>query len=320
MEFSNDFKATISETLLPLSDRARTCHNWTSFDPEKRGKQLIDGYTSLLLESVEEMLEKGVSEGMCLWYAGKYKALFSAWISRKANCASSAITGGSGFNVRRAEKANKSEHAANDIFHHWQESMMKKLIRQAQPHKTNDSEILRLRTKVEQMESDQRIMKRLNNLYPKYLKFMKNPEANPLAFADMHGISVSQLNAIRNHVPSYNTKTKVFPSFMLTNNNARIKNTKESILKLEQREAAKNSEVKVLQFDFEGGRVEISYESERINVYHDEKPSSEVISTIKRAGFRWSPSFKSWTRQLTDNALYSARFAFPDLNLPKRAY
>lgn len=316
MTISNDFRATIAATLLPLSERARTCHNWTSFSPEVRGKQLITGYTEILVENVTEMIEKGVSETMCQWYADKFKGLFSAWISRKSNCASSAITGGSGFNVRRAEKANSAEHAAMEIFHKWESYMMKRLIRQAQPHKTNDSEILRLRAKLEQMEETQRIMKKINRAYPKYLKFAKKSDDSQ-SFMDANGLSKSEFKYILTHEPQYNTKTKVFPTFALTNNNARIKNTAESILKLERREAAKTQEVTVLQYDIEGGRVEISYTDERINVYHETKPDSDTISRLKRNGFKWSPSRSSWTRQLTDNALYSARFMWPALGLPK---
>lgn len=49
-------------------------------------------------------------------------------------------------------------------------------------------------------------------------------------------------------------------------------------------------------------RVERDIDSNRINLYFDDKPEEDVRRVLKSNGFRWSPSFSCWTRQLTNEA------------------
>lgn len=49
-------------------------------------------------------------------------------------------------------------------------------------------------------------------------------------------------------------------------------------------------------------KVERDLETNRINLYFDDIPSSEVRSVLKSNGFRWSSKFQCWTRQLTQEA------------------
>lgn len=51
----------------------------------------------------------------------------------------------------------------------------------------------------------------------------------------------------------------------------------------------------------------IYFSNDRLVVEHTSKPSSEVIALIKKHGFRYSPRTKSWVRQFTGNAVYSAK-------------
>lgn len=48
--------------------------------------------------------------------------------------------------------------------------------------------------------------------------------------------------------------------------------------------------------------VERDVENNRINLYFDYKPEENIRTILKRNGFRWSPSYSCWTRQLTDEA------------------
>ena len=53
--------------------------------------------------------------------------------------------------------------------------------------------------------------------------------------------------------------------------------------------------------------VERDLNTNRMNLYFDGIPDAEVRSIIKSNGFRWSPNFKCWTRQLTDQAEMSLK-------------
>jgi hypothetical protein len=45
----------------------------------------------------------------------------------------------------------------------------------------------------------------------------------------------------------------------------------------------------------------------RLQLFFDEKPNQEIITNLKKRGFKWSPRFKAWQRQLTFNALRALR-------------
>ena len=49
-------------------------------------------------------------------------------------------------------------------------------------------------------------------------------------------------------------------------------------------------------------RVERDLATNRMNLYFDGIPSEEARAILKRNGFKWSPYYSCWTRQLTQNA------------------
>jgi len=61
--------------------------------------------------------------------------------------------------------------------------------------------------------------------------------------------------------------------------------------------------------------VERDTSSNRINLYFEGKPEEDVRNVLKRNGFRWSPKFTCWTRQMTSEAESSLRRIKKELNL-----
>jgi hypothetical protein len=53
---------------------------------------------------------------------------------------------------------------------------------------------------------------------------------------------------------------------------------------------------------FDGGRVELNAELNRLQVFFNEKPNETTRAALKANGFRWAPSEGAWQKQLTDNA------------------
>lgn len=52
-------------------------------------------------------------------------------------------------------------------------------------------------------------------------------------------------------------------------------------------------------------------ENNRLQLAFPGKPCDEMISTLKSNGYKWSPRFKTWQRQLTPMAINSLRYVFP---------
>ena len=89
------------------------------------------------------------------------------------------------------------------------------------------------------------------------------------------------------------------PSYLLTNNNANIRRTRQRIEDLK-------SQSEYAGWAFPGGRAEINEGENRLQLFFEEKPSEEQRRELKSNGFKWAPSQGAWQRQLTKNAIYAA--------------
>jgi hypothetical protein len=62
----------------------------------------------------------------------------------------------------------------------------------------------------------------------------------------------------------------------------------------------------------EGWRAIENHAENRLQILFDAKPSPERIAKLKKSGWRWSPRFGAWQRQLTQNARYSVEYVMKD--------
>lgn len=275
---------------LLLADLWELCykaHRGTSFYPEKRATSYVTDYSAQLEEDLAALGEKQGN------YKEKFIAKFSAWMSAKGNCISSMIAGPSNFPVRRAEKANNSEHNRMIEFTSWRERYFKAVNRKKRlsPEEELDNAIKRL----DLLVINQETMKAMNKIVRKFTK-----QDNPNIEAMIEALKKEEFpdKLIREVVvPDYAGRWG-FARYMLTNNNNTIKRTKEKIETMKNRIEVKS---KFEDIVFDGGYVTI--EDDRVKIFHDVKPDRAVIGEIKSNGFRWSPNWGCWCRQHTANAL-----------------
>lgn len=97
-----------------------------------------------------------------------------------------------------------------------------------------------------------------------------------------------------------------FPSYALTNNGATIRSVKKRIAQLETRAAAPAPE----GWTFDGGEVICNVNENRLQIRFDEIPDEQTRSRLKGNGFCWSRYNGVWQRQLTPNAISTARYLF----------
>ena len=278
-----------------LLDKARNAFYWTSFDPDDRGKRCIAEHEEELNSDLSEMpLEEQER------YTSKYIELFSKWLSAHSRCASSAITGGSGFNVRRAEKANNAEHNAYKSFDEWRVNAKKaieKRIEQNKPESQKKSEAWeRLEKQIIESASvihginigiERRYSKALfvSSIYQKVETFAKKGDFETVQLA---------IDCIRN----FNETMSV----VITERHKFFKLAEKAEQKKEIIEDRSQKESQSLLI--KGGKIIFNYEIDRLQIEFDEKPSYSLISELKKHGFKWAPSIGVWQRQLTNNAIY----------------
>lgn len=288
---NNDYKLQIEGLALsPYWDLCYQAHSNISFSPEKRATMYVKEFSQILEEDLKEL---GENTGN---YKEKFINHFTGWMHAKSRCLSSMITGPANFPVRRAQKANNSEHNRYTDFMTWRNKYFKAVNRI--PTKSPEEELYLAERKLEHQLNYQLRLKEINKLIRKSKADNIRDILTYLQESDWE-FTKDELSQISDN---YGRGFKV-PGYVLTNLNARIKSTKDKIVIMTNRINTKKSWEDI---NFEGGYVTI--EDDRVKIFHDEKPSKDIINEIKKNGFRWSPFWKCWCRKHTRNALYSLKF------------
>jgi hypothetical protein len=272
-------------------------HNWTSFSPEKRGEQMIQDYSEQLTEDLVRVREMN---GDAQAYQAKYESLFSAWLSAKSRCASTMITGGSGFNVRRNDKANASERNKYEAFSGWRDWYFKRLAKNIRrEERANSDPLADMREKLESAVKLQALMVECN-------KIIRSKKTDVEKHDLLVQAGLSESAAIEVMKPG-RFGGMGFASFQLTNNNANIKRMQMRVSELEKKASAETKSVERA----DGIEIVENAEADRLQIFFPGKPEPEMIAKLKHNAFKWSPKNGCWQRQLTANALASLRRVLP---------
>jgi hypothetical protein len=200
------------------------------------------------------------------------------------------IAGGSNFPVRKKEKQNAA--LDKNMGEYMQiEGLLDKVRSTGMGGISADDDraVEKLEAKLAGLEAMQEEMKTVNAYYRKH----KTLEGCPVLSAEKIGKFQSSMASDwrKNPVP--------YPSYLLTNNNANIRRTRQRIEDLK-------SQSEYAGWAFPGGRAEINEGENRLQLFFEEKPSEEQRRELKSNGFKWAPSQGAWQRQLTKNAIYAA--------------
>lgn len=142
----------------------------------------------------------------------------------------------------------------------------------------DEDAIERLKEKVAKLTKLQEKMKATNKIV-RSKNMNENDKVKELIII---GIPISKaIRIVRNF--------ETFPAFALTNNNAKIKAAK---MQLEKAYTLANKED--IEYDFNGGCVEICYSENRLRIYFNNIPSEDIRTALKQHGFRWSRHDECW--------------------------
>jgi len=152
----------------------------------------------------------------------------------------------------------------------------------------------KLREKLESLESYQATMKVVNAYYRKH--------------GTLDGCSYLNENTLMKIKAGmerdWRKNPKPFEAWALSNNSAEIRRVKQRIKGLEYKAKTDSS---ADGWEFDGGKVAINREVNRLQIIFDEKPDEDLRAELKRNGFKWAPSQNAWQRQYTDNAMYAIK-------------
>ena len=152
----------------------------------------------------------------------------------------------------------------------------------------------KLEAKLVKLESAQETMKAVNAYFRKNKTLEGCPSLTP-----------EQITKLQQEMAQswHLDKSRPYPAYMLSNNNAEIRRIRGRIEQVRRHE-----ETNFAGWEFDGGRVEANKADNRLQVFFDGKPDEAARDELKANGFRWAPSVGAWQRQLNKNAYYAAGY------------
>ena len=280
---------TTTLTLEHIRKAAVNAHHGTSFSPEKRGDSIVNDYSAELDSDIEQIVSKGANAEQVERYKKGYEGKLLAYLHSHSNIVSTMIAGPSNFPVRQMEKRNRwaDNHYSN--FREWRTKVLNAYNRSFAKAKIElaGGELAILKANLVKQIALQATYKEGNKLYRAYRKNPANAAFLSLS-TDVKELITSQ------------------HSFTLAYLNKSIKHTEQKIKELEAKEARAQEGNK--EKAFEGGKIVFNYEIDRLQIIHDTKPNADKIQALKSSGWRWSPRYTCWQRQLTTNAIHNLRY------------
>ena len=257
----------------------------TSFSPDKRGEMLMNDLETMLQDFLPQIPDEFKVE-----YQEKFISLYSNWLSAKSRCASTMITGPANFPTKRNEKRCNWEQSAWNKVVEWRDRVIKRLNKQQRL--TGWAEIERLQEKVDNLTLLQSKCKEINSICRK-----KISDDEKIEILIGQGYCKSEATA-KEFITPDRVHGVGIPSYSLTNNLAKIKNTQARLDKLTR---AQNTETK--EYEVGDVKVEEHYADNRIRLYFNGKPSEDTRTELKRNGFKWSPRAEAWQNYINCNSL-----------------
>lgn len=283
---------------------------WSFFDYKEGSKTAeyraqVDECYSIVDKLPDDLKEKGAA------MADRYARRLAEWYNKQFRiemmCPSVMISGGSNFPVRKKEKQNATQYRHYQLYDEIQAipGKIERLLKGTNIIKSGDANATeQLQAKLEKAEALQAKMKEMNAYYRKN-KTLKG-------YGDYTDEKAAELDASINEsiykVP--------FAPYQLTNNNAKIKNTKARIAQLERlKNAAEHAEDQT-NSKYTGLPFKVVENSEimRLQLFFEDKPDAETRAVLKKNGFRFAPTQNNaWQRQLTNNAKYALNRVIEEL-------
>lgn len=281
-------------------DTARRAKEMNSFNDYTPGsataeyRQMVDAAAQIAeaqKRKVDPMHHERIDYLLDL-YARKLAENMNESCAIDARVPSVMIAGPANFPVRKKEQQNAARAKNIMELQHIQNLLDKIRSTGTGGISADDPDaISKLERKLSSLQAAQEQMKAVNAYYRKHKTLEGCPGLSPERAREMSEDMAQRIG------------DKPYPSWALSNNNAEIRRLRERIETL-----TRQHKTSYIGWAFDGGRVEINRELNRLQIMFDSKPDESIRSDLKGNGFRWSPSAGAWQRQLNANAFRAADY------------
>jgi len=302
--------ATTGQFTLAIPEKlVRTAYLGTIFDSAGFGRRVVQSYEAELqvaLAKLREHAREGgtqhlVEEQIARYVAG-YQRRVIALLHSESRCISPLIAGPSNFPVRRMEKRAGIVRARLNELDDFRDRAMQAAGRVLRPDlrpiMAGDADAVeRLATELHEAERKHVQMKAANVAIRKYAKAGTDHQVAALM---EQGFTEAQARKLL--VPDQ-SKGMGFAHYELTNSSANIRRMKQRLAHLQKTKAAPVVEV----VGSNGVHLEDDPPANRVRLFFPGKPDEATRSTLKRTGFRWTPSLGAWQAYRNHGSLQLAK-------------
>lgn len=288
---------TINEGAARRANDANSYRDYAAGSATAEYRQMVDQAAAIAQrqkERVDPMYHEKI-DALLDTYARKLAENLNDHYAIEAHVPSILVAGGSNFPVRKKEKQN----AARDRnMQEWQDvqGILNKIRSTGMGGISMDDPqaAAKLEAKLVKLESAQETMKAVNAYFRKNKTLEGCPSLTP-----------EQITKLQQEMAQswHLDKSRPYPAYMLSNNNAEIRRIRGRIEQIRQ-----HGDTNFAGWEFDGGRVEANKADNRLQVFFDGKPDEAARDELKANGFRWAPSVGAWQRQLNKNAYYAAGY------------
>lgn len=292
---------------IPL-EIARAAHSGTSLVPDERARQEQQGYAATLANdhaNLEKLATTDEKRSLLTIEFSRYRLGYlehtKARLRALSRCLSSMVTGPSNFPTRRNAKANDSAEKRTTELIEFRNRALESIRRQLQPELApimagDDDALPRLEAKIAEAERAQEKMVATNAAIRKHAK--AGPDAQIAALVQL-GHSERIARAL---LAGDELRRVGYADYQLKNNSRNIRRMRERLESLRKTKGEPDAEI-------EGQHAKLvdCPAENRVRLFYPGKPESAVISGLKSAGFRWTPSLGCWQAFRNPRSLDAAR-------------
>lgn len=254
-------------------ETARRAFYWLSFHPDERGKSIIEemnkeieNFKNKLLE-IDNSKEKEIFQDIKDWVI-KYDIKKTIWLNALSRCASSGITGGANFPVEKNKKRMNIEKRKNEECLEWNKKYKKMLIKKYSP----ESKVKTIFEEVEEIKTANR---------KGYFKQLDKESLTAKLF-NYANINIENLKEVKEIAKK---ETSLFTSKHKIHR--MIENLEKKYTRIDEGTANKEEIINSI-------KIIDSEQNNRIELYFEGIPSTEIRKHLKSKGFKWSPNKGAW--------------------------
>ena len=231
-------------------------------------------------------------------YSRKLATWYNDYNRNEASCPSWFISGPANYPVRKHERKMNRERSL------WEEyDQIKAIVDKIKAVGTGPIDLAdphareMLTERIEKLKNTLEHSKDINAYYRKNKTMIGFPGMSPEKAEEMTA-------TVKETLERCPWITQPIPAYELTSLRDKIKRTEERLQELDRRQ-----NLTVEEEQHEGFQIVRNVEIDRLQILFEDIPDADTRTALKSNGFRWSPRYKAWQRQLTDNAERAARLA-----------